>query len=355
MESPEAISLDFKKYWLSLKRRWLPAMGLLGCVIALAAVQAFTQKPSYEAQGKLLIKRTDQASSLTGVGQQIGQLDTLDQKSSPINTEIEVIRSLPILQKTITTLDLKDKKHIPLKPDELALQVKLKNLTATDILQVSYTSSDSKKAAAVVNKLMSLYIENNILTNRAEATAAGDFIAKQLPATEATVRRAELALRQFKEQNHVIALNEEASSEVTAMQKLESEIADTRAQLADANAQYRDLQQKVGMSSQEAIAINSLNSSTGLQKLLEDLQQLEGQLVQEQTRFLDTHPTIEALKAKREALEALVQKQVEEFLGEKQVSSGDLQMGPVKQQVTQDFVASEVKTPGSGQSVSFSS
>ena len=286
MESPEAISLDFKKHWLSLKRRWLPAMGVLGCVIAIAAVQACSQKPSYEGQGKLLIKRTDQASSLTGVGQQIGQLDTLDQKSSPINTEIEVIRSLPLLQKTITTLDLRDKKHILVKPEELALQVKLKNLTATDILQVSYTSSDSQKAAAVVNKLMSLYIENNILTNRAEAVAASDFIAKQLPATEATVRRAELGLRQFKEQNHVVALTEEASSEVVAMQKLESEIADTRAQLADENAQFANLQHQIGMSSQEAIAIDSLNDA-GLQKLLEDLQQIEEQLAQEQTRFLD--------------------------------------------------------------------
>ncbi len=339
MESPEAISLDFKKYWLSLKRRWLPAVGVLGCVIAIAAVQASSQKPSYEAQGKLLIKRTDQTSSLTGVGQQIGQLDTLDQKSSPINTEIEVVRSLPLLQKTIATLDLRD------KPEELGSEVKLKNLTATDILQVSYTSGDSKKAAAVVNKLMSLYIENNVLTNRAEAVAAGDFIAKQLPATEATVRRAELALRQFKEQNHVVALNEEANAEVAAMQKLESDIADTRAQLADENARFTDLQHKVGMNSQEAIAVDSLNNA-GLQKLLEDLQQMEGQLAQEQTRFWDTHPTIEALKAKKEALQTLVQKQVEQFLGQKQVASGDLQMGPVKRQVTEDFVASDVKRLG---------
>jgi len=41
--------------------------------------------------------------------------------------------------------------------------------------------------------------ENNLLSNRAEAVAAGDFIAMQLPKTEATVRQAEVALRQFKE------------------------------------------------------------------------------------------------------------------------------------------------------------
>jgi len=34
----------------------------------------------------------------------------------------------------------------------------------------------------------------------------------QLPKTEATVRQAEVALRQFKEQNQVVALDEEIGS-----------------------------------------------------------------------------------------------------------------------------------------------
>jgi len=63
-------------------------------------------------------------------------------------------------------------------------------------------STNPEKAAAVVNKLMSLYVENNLLSNRAEARRV---TLLQLPKTEATVRQ-EVALRQFKEQNQVVAL-----------------------------------------------------------------------------------------------------------------------------------------------------
>jgi uncharacterized protein involved in exopolysaccharide biosynthesis len=100
-------------------------------------------------------------------------------------------------------------------------QAQSKNVPGTDVLTVSYKSTDPQTAAVVINQLMSVYIENNILTNRTEAVRAGEFIAMQLPRTEASVRQAEVALRQFKEQNHVVALDEEAKSAVAVIQELE--------------------------------------------------------------------------------------------------------------------------------------
>jgi len=91
------------------------------------------------------------------------------------------------------------------------------------------------KAAAVVNKLMSLYVREQLTEQSGwEAVAAGDFIAMQLPKTEATVRQAEVAL-QFKEQNQVVALDE-AKSAVAVIKQLENEINETEAELADVTA-----------------------------------------------------------------------------------------------------------------------
>lgn len=343
MQSPEAIDLDFQKLWCVVKRRWLPATGAFSGVMAIAIVVASLQKPGFEAQGKLLVKKTNQTSALTGLGEQIGHLEGLDLKSSPISTELEVVRSIPILQQTITALHLKDKKGEILKPEVFAKQIKLKAIPSTDVLQLSYENKNPLQAEAVVDKIMSLYIENDVLTNRATAVAAGEFIAKQLPEIEANVHEAELSVLRFKEKNQVVALDEESRDAVATIKELESKITETQAALAEANTRSINLKQKVGTNSLQATQTDSLNRSTGVQKVLEELQTVESQLAVEQTHFLPTHPTIQNLNNKRSALKALLQQRIEESVGDRKVPIGNLQTGQVKQQLIADLLKSEVE------------
>jgi capsular exopolysaccharide synthesis family protein len=348
-ESTDAIYLDFQKYWLILKRRWLPTASLFSCVVGLAVVAAFLQKPSYEATGKLLIKKVNQTSAVTGLGQQIGELDTLSAQSNPLTNESEVIISTPLLQKTIDKLNLKDDEGEPIDAEKLAKIVKLKAVAGTDVLAISYKANDAKEAAAVVNQIMRIYIENNIQTNRAEAVGTSEFIAKQLPQTEATVRQADLAMRRFKQQNQVVDLDKEAEAAVTTMSNLDNQIIETQAALKEANARLTNLQNKVGLgvSSDQAINLNSLNQSPGVQNALQELQQVEAQLKVERTRFLDTNPTIVALIEKRDALKAILKERVGEvYKSQQQVSSESLQIGESKQKLNDNFVKLEEEQSG---------
>lgn len=343
-QSTDYINIDLQKYWLSLKRRWFPALAVFGSCTAIAIVMALLQKPDYETQGKLLFK-INRTSSLTGVGKEIGELDPLAQKSNPLNTEIEIIKSVPLVQKTITALNVKEEDGTPSKPKSLIKKLlKVKNIASTDVIEISYKSSDPEEAAAVVNKLMDLYIEKNLLTNRAEAVAAREFIASQLPKAEASVRQAEAALRLFKERNQVVALDEEAKSTVEVIKNLDNQITETQAGLADMNTRSITLQKKLGTTSQEAIAINSLNQSSGVQKALAEYQQVESQLAAQRSRFLDTHPAIVDLKEKRATLEALLEERVEQSLGsQQQLSERNLQIGESKQKLSDDLVKTEVE------------
>lgn len=352
MESTES-SIGFEQYWLIVKRRWFPASAVFGAVLLLAVMGAVLQKPIYHAEAKLSFKKTSPTSSLTGLGKEIGEFTPLVEQSNPLTTEIEVIRSVPLLQKTIANLNLKDQKGNPLKIKQFLKQLSVSNIRGADILTVSYKDKDPTKAAAVVKTLVALYIDNNQMVNRAEAASAREFLQKQLPVAEASVRQAEVALRRFKEQNKVVALDEEAKSAVKVIEVLDNQIAQAQSELADANTQFQVLQNELQANTRQALTETSLSQSPGVQEALREYQQVERQLGIERTRFQETHPVIADLKSKEATLKALLQKRVQQVVGTQQQSiPGNLQLGDVKPRIIEEFVKLEAKRRGLTQRVS---
>lgn len=346
MDSIES-SIGFQQYLLILKRRWFPASVVFTSVLALTVLSLLMQKPVYVADGKLLFKRAGTTSSLTGLGREIGQLDPLQEQNTPLDTEAENVRSVPIIRKTTARLDLKDKRGVPLKPKHFLDQLTVRNIKGTDVLQISYKDGDPEKAAMVVNTLIAVYLENNILANRAEAVAARRFIEKQLPTTEANVRQAELALRRFKEENKVVALEEEAKSALEVITDLQRQSSSTQTQLADAKAQSTALKNVLGRDLQKAGAVTSISQSPAVQQLLKEVQQVESQLAIERGRFRENHPTIISLKNKKADLERLLPERVKLVLGgERQQTDGNLQISQFEQNLTEEFTKSETRRLG---------
>ncbi|MCL1467417.1 GumC family protein [Argonema galeatum] len=346
MESTES-SIGFLQYLLILKRRWLPVSAVFGFVVVLAALNTLQQKPVYEAEAKLLFKKTSPTSSITGLGKEIGEFVPVGDQSNPLNTELEVIRSVPIVQKTISKLKLTDQKGGTLKVKDFLKNFSVSNIRTTDLLTVSYKDKDSTKPATIVNTLIEIYIENNQIINRAETVYAREFIEKQLPNAEASLRQAEVTVRRFKEQNKVVSLPEEAKSAVEVIGELEKNIAEAKSQLADANSQSQTFQNELRMNAQEGLAATSLSQSPAVQDALKEYQQIERQLAVERSRFQETHPVILDLKTKQASLKALLQEQIQQSLGtQKQSANGNLQIGEVKPRLIEEFVKIEAKRRG---------
>lgn len=346
MESTES-SIGFQQYWLILKRRWLPALAVFVSAFTLIALSLLLQRPIYLAEGKLRFQKTDTTSSLTGVGREIGQLDPLQEKSSPLETETETIRSEPIIQSVITKLDLKDKHGNRLKLKQFLKGLQLTNIGSSDILQISYKDTDPERAAVIVNNLIAAYLENNLFINRSEAVAARKFIESQLPEAKAHVRQAELALRSFKEENKVVALEEEAKSAVEVIADLQRQVNSTQTELVDAKAQSTLLRNELGRSLQQAGTATSISQSPAVQDLLKEVQQVESQLATEQSRLREEHPTIVYLNSRKADLERLLQQRVKGVVGDKrQQPDGNLQISEFEQNLTAEFAKSEARHLG---------
>jgi succinoglycan biosynthesis transport protein ExoP len=312
MQSLES-SIDLEQYRLILKRRRVPALIVFFLIFVTTTLTMILRKPVYIAEGNLLIKKLSSTPVLTQVGEGVGQLQPLNEvRSSPLDTEAEILISVPMIQKTIATLDLSDEKGIPLTREQFLRRLKVSQINSADLLQVSYEDSDPKKAAEVVNTLMNFYLENNVYANRSEAKSARDFLEQQLPQAQERVNQEERALRRFKEQNNLVTpIEQQANSAETILADLDQKIIQIRSEYADINNHINALRNNLNANSSEAITLNSLNQSflnqnftqySEEQALLARLEELESQLAIQRTRFTATNPMLAPLENQIEAI-----------------------------------------------------
>jgi polysaccharide biosynthesis transport protein len=343
---------DLQRYWQVLVRRWKPAAAIVIATTAASAGLATLQKPTYNATGKLLI-RSNRLSVLTGLGgdasattNNLGALSQLSQQSTPVRTEAENVLSRPVLEKTIEVLKLKDKQGKPVRVEDLMLKVKVKEVSGADVLKVVYDDRDPRKAAAVVNQIMQQYMQLNVQSNQSEAVAARQFIAQELPKTASVVEQADVALRLFKERNQVTDLAGEEKLLAQGLGNLEGEMTRVQTDLADVSSRYGNLNGKIGMSTQQAIAAGTLSQSTSVQQSLQQLQQLQSQLALERSKYQDNHPTIVNLVEKEAALRQILRTRVGQTVGEEVVPDQSLNMGEIKQGLIKEYVGAEVAQSG---------
>jgi polysaccharide biosynthesis transport protein len=332
--------IDLQRYWLVLKRRWRPASLVFITTVLAALSLASKQEALYEAAAKLLLQ-PDQTAALTGVSQELGSLKSLKQTSDPLATQAEIIFSLPILEDTISKLDLRNAEGAPIKPSELAKDLAVAPLEETDLITVSYRSGQAELSAAVVNQVMRSYIESNLSSNRSEVTAARQFLEDEVPQAREEAERLSEALRRFNEENGIIALPEEAGATVTALANLDDEITQTQSALVEAQTQADQISAQLGMGAQEALSLATVNQSPVVQSSLVELQTVRTALATALTRYTPQHPEVKALQRQEAAIAEVLNSRVAEAVGG-DASAGALTMSSIDEKLAEQLVQSEV-------------
>lgn len=348
MQMQEDSSRNFLgKYWKSLRRQWKIATIVFAGGVIVAVVASSLQKSIYTATGKLSFRRAT-TSELTGFGKEVSEFKPLQEQNSPLDTEAELIRSEPIATKIITSLKLKDAKEKQLALKDFTKRLKVSTIKGTDIIQLSYDDPNPNTAATVVNKVMSVYLEESAGAYQKIAVEALKFIEKQSLMAEKEVQKHELELRRFRENNSVISLEEEQKGSVQLLLTLKNELKTAQAQLSDTKAQLSILQSRLGLDPERAVDSTAISQSKGIQDLLSEKQKLESQLAIERTRYRDSHPTIEGLNRRLKALNNLFKerislvnnRQIEGLVASTETSS------TLYQQLTGQIVQLEAKQSG---------
>lgn len=352
LESSQSSFLGFELYWLMFKRRWLPATSCFLAVFCVGVLITSVKKPIYKASGKLLYNRTIAASSLTNLGAEVEKLRMNSQElvNETLTTESQVIRSTPVIQETIAQLGWKTPQGKPFKPEDFVKHLKVEDIRATKILEVSYQDTDSIKAALAANTLMKVYLKNNIAFTRAESLASRKFLEEQLPKAEATVSQAEIALRQFKEKHKIVSLAKESESIVTLINNLQEKIINAKSEVANLKSRSGVLENKLGENFDRSLTITKITQSPGIKEVAEKLQQAESQLAIQKAIFTENNPAIVEQKNTVAQLKNLMQQRIAKQLGSrKKAIYGNTQVGQLEQDITGELIKIEANNVGLNQ------
>ena len=288
--------IDLQRYWLVLKRRWLPASVLiLLCVIA-ATYAALTEKRSYRAFGQILIAERDRSASLTGIPPELATQETLGRETSALATQQQLIQSTEALAEVIQELDVRGADGELLEPGLLRRGLSINPLPGTNIVLLTYESSNPELAAAVINQLMDTYIEKNIENNRTEARTARQFIEKELPRAREVVEDAAEQLRQFKVRNGIVNLEEESEATVNLLEAIAHEMRGQTSSLASVSTQITALESQLGLSPQQAQDLSKLSTAQSIQEALADLSEPQTQLAVQGASYTESHPIMAELR-----------------------------------------------------------
>ena len=343
--SKQPEDIDLRKYWQILNRQKTPAIIVFLVIVILAIIAALLSEKKYAAYGKLKFTKENTASTLVAESSdKLGKLETLSSTATPVDTEAEVIKSVPVVREVIKQLDLTTKQGELVTYENFLAALKVNNIPGTDVLVITYKNSEGEEAKAIVNKVMEVYLDKNIEINRTQAKAAREFIIQQLPITEAELYKAELKLKTFQEQNNIVNLNVETELAANRIGSVEEQIDLAQVNLSKVNSQISEIERKLSIDSQEAIALNTINDSPGVQQILTKLNNVEDSLAISRSRYTEDSPTILSIKAQKAELEKELQKRVRQSLNIKDISSRKVfQTGDIQKQLAQDLVINEVQ------------
>lgn len=342
------VNLDSPGLWRTVRRSSLIAAGIFAGAVFLSFAYASRLEPVYEASGKLLFK-VDSTAALTSLSDKTdpGTLRSLLVDQTPVSTQIEVIKSRPLLEKTIYLLDLKDEAGELLKPDDLAEDIEVKLIGGTDILRIAYQHPDPRIAAQTVNTLVQVYQDYSIDASRVEIREAREFVSEQLPQTEQSVQQAETALRTFLETNEAVAIDEEAKVSVSSSEALRSEIVSSTAAIEEADARLRSLQAEIHLSPQEALAVSKLSQTPSIQNLLTSLKEKENEVAIKQVQFTPESPVLAKLLAEEAAVRRLLSRESEAVLGySANVDASMLSATPLELSLIENFLTTKIEREG---------
>ncbi|MDX2229158.1 MAG: polysaccharide biosynthesis tyrosine autokinase [Leptolyngbyaceae cyanobacterium bins.349] len=307
-----------------LIRRKFWVLGVLVAALGVATIQTMRQQPTYVSSMQLLVEPNYQGKQNNVRSLQDEFSDTNVQVDTA--TQINLMQSSTLLRRAMVLLQQDYPEIDPNDPASVAafkgaiavsqvLQRTGRENVATKIFQIVYTSNDAAQTQEVLETLKEVYLDYNLEQQKQRLVKGLAFVNEQLPEIKNKLQQSESALKEFRKSQELIDPDLHVKAQTEALYRVQQEQQANQVQLKDLRSRYANLQQRVELSPQDAIAASRLSQSQRYQSLLNEIQKTELLLTKQRVRFKDGTPFIQSLVNQRQRQLTLLQDEIRRVLG----------------------------------------
>ena len=304
------------------RRLWVA--GAFASIMAVSVPLALGRQPVYQSHMQILVEPNYQKDSNGNANNEHLEREFADTTIEiDYATQLRVFKSSKILNRVAEKLALGNSDNETAETiKQLRESLTVSQLmhedgkTQTKIIQVDYAGDSPVETKRVLEAIQEFYLEYNLEQQEKRLRDGLFFIDNQIPRAQSELFKAEAALTELSKKHNLISPEEDAKALKENIRRIARERDELKAQQSKTKATYISIQQQLGLSTENSLALSRLSQSSRYQNLLNKLQETEILLATKQQKFTSDNPAIHSLIDERDSQIALLIEEAQKVLGE---------------------------------------
>ncbi|MEM1253025.1 MAG: Wzz/FepE/Etk N-terminal domain-containing protein [Cyanobacteria bacterium P01_H01_bin.21] len=304
----------------TLQRKWWVITGVTVVAMGLAAVRVLTEKPIYSGSFEILAQAQ---STETEVIANVPETITSQEQSTVDADLLKILRGPAVLQPVIEGIKDRYPDYCPAtaaseNPLDVSYdpcyQILISRLQVnrlgqnSDIIQVSLQDADPQTVQVILGLISQAYLTYSLESKQADIRLAMKFVEEKLPDLTNKVDNLQDNLQDLRLNYDLIDPTSRGSQLSGQVGTFSKQQLDTQIALEQNRANYENLRSQLGGPQEEA-ASSALAQNPRYQALLSSLLELDSQIAEASTLYLDGSPDMDVLREQRQNLLVLLEQQ----------------------------------------------
>lgn len=248
-------------FWSLIVRQKFMILIVFISIMLISVLFLFIVDPIYQASCKVLL--VDEQD--VGMAQDFVLKDFMMHSlgnSDPILTQIEILKSRPVIEETVRICDVRNDKGELIDADQMLGKFQFEHIASTNVIKITCKENSSTVAAVYANTLAKVFLKRNQHLNREKVINIKRFLENQLVVQKENLDEAERNVIDYKTRSNTVSLGEQTSMRVTALAELEAERVRLESELRGLQAQKAEIDRRLaGVGSQAIPGYSSLNNA----------------------------------------------------------------------------------------------
>lgn len=315
---------------IAFRRKRIAAVCFFG-ILTGAVLAAMLQPAEYRATTKFLVDR-ERLDPVISPEQNVPIAQSGQVSEEELNSEVGLIQDNDVLRQVVVSCGLDKRKALseyifgPASPEKkiakatsrLAADLQIEPAKKSNLIEVSYTSTDPQLAARVLQVLGDAYIQKHVAVHTPPGQV--QFFDQETERYKKNLTDAETQLKQFSEQEDGVAPQVTRELTLQKLSEFRSGLQQTRAEMAGIEQRIRTLEKQAGITPERlTTSKRQLDDAQVLQGLKATLMQLELKRTELLTKYQPSYPLVQ---------------EVDKQISDTQASIATEESKPIKEETT---------------------